>query len=106
MHSFLQKHAAVVSGILSGFDRLVFRGTLRRLAFAEGLALYLGVRHILLKDAGAHFEAVSGQVKAALTAHAEAAGRPLLYLPSARESKEAIALRIAGREKIEDVQEA
>jgi hypothetical protein len=27
-----------ILGVLSGFDRLVFRGTLRRIAYVEGLA--------------------------------------------------------------------
>ena len=31
MNAFVQKHSAVVTGVLSGFDRLVFRGTLRGL---------------------------------------------------------------------------
>jgi hypothetical protein len=78
MNAFLQKHAAVVIGILAGFDRLVFRGTLRNLAFAEGMMRYLKVRGSLLKDAGGHFEAVSRQVKAAITARAEEQGRPLI----------------------------
>jgi hypothetical protein len=39
---------------------------------------YLKVRGSLLKDAGGHFEAVSRQVKAAITARAEEKGRPLI----------------------------
>ena len=100
MNEFLHKHAAIVIGILAGFDCLVFRGTLRNLAFAEGMMRYLSLRRILLKDAFAHFEALSGQVKAAITARAEEAGRPLIYLPSAATSKEATALKIATRDGI------
>ena len=37
MKSFIQKHAADVIGVLSGFDRLVFRGTLRTLSYVEGM---------------------------------------------------------------------
>ena len=100
MNAFLHKHAVVVIGILAGFDRLVFRGTLRKLAFAEGMLRYLSLRRIRLKDAFAHFESVSGQVKAAITARAEEAGRLLSYLPSAARSKEAEARQIAQRDGI------
>lgn len=41
MKSFIQKYEKDVMGSLSGFDRLVFRGTLRRLSFREGMASYL-----------------------------------------------------------------
>lgn len=102
MNEFVQRHAAVVIGILAGFDRLVFRGTLRNLAFAEGMRLYLSVRHILMKDAGEHFKSVSAQVQAALVARAEAAGRKPLYLPSPKTSKEETARHIAAREGIRE----
>ena len=100
MQSFLQRHAASVIGILSGFDRLVFRGTLRNMAFAEGLMRYLNLNHILLKDAGAHFEEVSGRVKAASVRLAEEQQRPVQYLPSAQTRKEQVAREIARRDGV------
>ena len=50
MENFLNKHAADVIGVLSGFDRLVFRGTLRLLARHLGLMRYLRAKQVLLKD--------------------------------------------------------
>ena len=50
MHSFLAKFAAVVRGVLSGFDRLFFRGTLRNLAHPHGLQGYLWFHRIPFKD--------------------------------------------------------
>jgi hypothetical protein len=41
MHEFIAKHQEQVVGVLSGFDRVVFRGTLRPIAYAEGLKRYL-----------------------------------------------------------------
>jgi hypothetical protein len=102
MRSFLQKHAASVIGILSGFDRLVFRGTMRNMAFAEGLMRYLSLNHILLKDAGAHFEEVSGRVKAASVRLAEEQRRPVQYLPSAQTRKELVAREIAQRDGVSE----
>ena len=37
MHTFLSKFASVVSGVLCGFDRLFFSGSLRRLSYPGGL---------------------------------------------------------------------
>ncbi|MBF0141353.1 MAG: hypothetical protein HQL74_13875 [Magnetococcales bacterium] len=50
MEAFLSKHASDVTGTLSGFDRLVFRGTLRGLAYASGMNSYLHAAGVLLKD--------------------------------------------------------
>jgi hypothetical protein len=37
MNSFVQRHAGSVIGTLSGFDRILFRGTLTRLCNGGGL---------------------------------------------------------------------
>ena len=34
MHSFIQHHAERIKGVLSGLDRIRFRGTLRAIAHA------------------------------------------------------------------------
>lgn len=95
MSRFTTKYADCLAGVLSGFDRLVFRGTLRRLSYVEGLRSYLRERRVLLKDFGAHAEATTARVKAAVLATAEAAAVPHEYLRSADTSKEETARRIA-----------
>ena len=65
MDSFVHKYAGLVAGVLSGFDRLVFRGTLRTLAFTKGMMGYLWAAGVLLKDFRHHAEQVTGQLKAA-----------------------------------------
>src|SRR6266851_3817667 len=95
MHRFTTKYADRLVGTLSGFDRLVFRGTLRRLAFVEGLQVYLAAHKVLLNEFGAHAQAVSEQVKAACLAPASAANVPVRYLASAATSKEEVARKIA-----------
>lgn len=102
MNEFIRKHAAVVIGILAGFDRLLFRGTLRNLCFAEGMSLYLNVNKVLLKDAGRHFDAVSERIKMASARKAEEQKRPVIYLQSSGVSKEAEALKIAARDGIRE----
>jgi hypothetical protein len=38
MLRFVQRHVEKVTGVLHGFDRLRFRGTLRNLMFIEGMS--------------------------------------------------------------------
>jgi hypothetical protein len=100
MLDFVQRHASSVIGLLSGFDRLLFRGTLRRLACVAGLGSFLSYMGILLKDFGDHFEALTKQVKQSSEAVAEQSGRPLKYLPDPSVRKEDVAKEIAERDGI------
>jgi hypothetical protein len=63
MHQFIAEHQEQIVGVLSGFDRVVFRGTLRPIAYAEGMRRYLRATHVLLKDFGRHVEEVSNRLK-------------------------------------------
>ena len=101
MHEFISKHGDKITGTLSGFDRLVFRGTLRPIAHDEGMKRYLfWANQILLKDFGSHVERVSRRLKVASLAEAEPLGRPVKYLSSSPVSKEEIARSIAAKEGI------
>ena len=100
MHEFIAKHQDHITGVLSGFDRLVFRGTLRALSWVEGMNQYLRANQVLLKDFGSHVDSVSRQLKQASEAKATRTGRPIRYLPSAASSKEEIARSIAAEDGI------
>src|SRR5712691_6742300 len=100
MQQFIAKHQDQVSGALSGFDRLVFRGTLRSIAHAAGMNQYLCSNDILLKNFGSHVEQVSQRLKTASLAEAMATARPVRYLASAALSKEKIARGIAAEDGI------
>jgi hypothetical protein len=50
VQEFLSKHADAVIGTPSGFDRPMFRGTLRLRAHSAGVIRYLWVAGVLLKD--------------------------------------------------------
>src|SRR5439155_3328645 len=99
---FIANHQDQISGVLSGFDRLVFRGTLRSIAYAAGMNQYLCSNEILLKNFGSHVEHVSQRLKAASLAQAVATGRPVRYLASSALSKEDIARGIAAKDGITD----
>jgi len=101
VNSFVQRHESKVIGMLSGFDRLLFRGTLRRLATADGLLGCLWALQVLLKDFGDWSAGLTGRVRDASERVMREAGRPIVYVsdPSAR--KEDLARAIARRDGID-----
>jgi len=101
MNEFLQRHASSVIGALSGFDRLLFRGTLRRIANSAGLSSFLSYTGVLLKAFGDYSMGLTEQVKEASQRVAETAGRPVRYLPDASVRKEDVAREIARRDGID-----
>jgi len=88
-------------GTLCGFDRLVIRGTLRRLAQSSGMKAYLWATQVLLKDFGEHAQELSRRVREASEALAKQSGRPIRYLDSSAANKEAIAREIVAADRIE-----
>jgi len=102
MERFLTRHQDRIVGILSGFDRLLFRGTLRSISFVKGMDGFLGRHHIWYKHFGAFAEQVSNRIKAHAEVLAAQAGRPFLYLASAKQVKEAVARDILVRDRITD----
>jgi len=101
MHTFVQKHRQSIIGILSGFDRLVFRGFLRSLNYPGGMHAYLSLTDVSFNDFARHVELVTREVKEAATAPAEKYKRPLIYLPSSEGSKEDLAKGIMRKDGIE-----
>jgi hypothetical protein len=102
MNALVPKNADHVIGVLSGWDRLVFRGTLRMLAFAGGMAAYLSRIGMLLKDFGDHAQAMTDQLIQASLQRAEAAERPVQYLQSSRIRKDDYARQIAREDGVTD----
>jgi hypothetical protein len=100
MLPFLTKFAAVVRGVLSGFDRLFFCGTLRNLAHCRGLQHYLWAHRIPYKDFAAHSLEVTARLEEASLRQARHLGREIRYLNSAQHRKEDIAREIAARDRI------
>ncbi len=102
MHEFIAKHNDKITATLSGFDRLVFRGTLRSINHSEGMMQYLWANAVLLKDFASHVESVSERLKESSLAEATAQGRPMKYLSSSHVSKEEVARDIANRDSIRE----
>jgi hypothetical protein len=100
MERFVTRHRDRIAGILSGFDRMIFRGTLRSLSYPEGLEAFLATRRVLLKEFGRFAQTVSNRVKQHAEALARMQGRPFEYLASAATSKEETARAVMARDGI------
>lgn len=102
MNALVPRNAEHVTGELSGWDRVVLRGTLRMLCFADGMMGYLSRIGVLLKDFGDHAQAMTGRLIEASLAAAEEAGRPVEYLESPKTRKDEYARDIALNDGIQD----
>src|ERR1035441_8714806 len=65
MQQFIAKFEKDIQGVMSGFDRVLFRGSLRRLNHSKGMKWYLAQNNILCKQYEDHVKAVSQKVKKA-----------------------------------------
>jgi hypothetical protein len=100
MPSFLDRFRSSITGVLSGFDRLVFRGHLRSLTYPRGMFSFLCDRHVLLKDFLPWAKERTDQVKADFAAEATAVGQEVEYLRSPSAKKEDLARRRQDERKI------
>jgi hypothetical protein len=100
MERFLTRHQSRIIGVLSGFDRLVFRGILPSIIHPKGMAMYLSSQRVLLKNFGFFAQKISSQIKDHAKECAQRLGRPFLYLASSNISKEDFARHIMKRDNI------
>lgn len=100
MERFLTRHSNRIAGTVSGFDRLLFRGTLRSISFVDGMDRFLSSQRILYKDFAAFAARLTARVRAHAEGVAQQTGRPLEYLRSSAISKDARAREILRRDAI------
>lgn len=100
MERFIERHRDRVVGVLSGFDRILFRGSLRSICYLKGLEIFLSSHRVLNKDFGKFVENLSGRIKRHAEEIARQRGRPFRYLASSSESKEDVARAVMQRDGI------
>jgi hypothetical protein len=100
MKRFLERHRDRITGTLSGFDRMLFRGSLRSITYVKGLEIFLYSQRVLMKDFSSYVIRLSERLVEHAKQLASAAGRPYVYLPSSKASKEELALQVAERDGI------
>jgi hypothetical protein len=99
---FVSRFKAQITGVLSGFDRLVFRGTLIPLVRERGMHVLLaraGVRLLEFKD---YARKTSERVRDAALAEVREADRPVRYLERSWTSKEDLARQLAAEHPVDE----
>src|SRR3974390_1086791 len=99
-HPFIQRHQADVIGVLHGWDRLRFQGTLRSLYYPSVMEYYLQRAGVLWKDFKTFAVGLTNRILEAGEAVARKHHRPMIYLPSSRTNKEKIALEVQAQQRI------
>ena len=102
MKRFIQRFADKITGVLSGFDRLVFRGGLRPLTYTGGMKRLLWKRQVWIGDFGDYAQGVTEKLKEATAEWVDQQQRPLIYLSSSKSSKETLAREIAQKDGIRE----
>lgn len=101
MKQFIARHGSVITSVLSGFDRLVFRGTLLRLMRRGGMFYFLESAGIRLLDYGDYVLKTSERIRQAALDEARKRDRPHVYLLTGSTDKEGIAKKILAERPIE-----
>jgi hypothetical protein len=102
MERFLKQYQSQITGVLSGPDRVLFRGVLRSISYVKGLEIFLSSIRVLNRDFMAYAERVSKSICEHAQRFAERYGRPYEYVASSRASKEDIARKISVRDQIQE----
>jgi hypothetical protein len=102
MERFLKQYQSQITGVLSGPDRVLFRGVLRSICYVRGLEIFLASIRVLNRDFMSYAERVSKSICEYAQEFAEKYGRPYEYVASSRASKEEIARKIALRDQIRE----
>ena len=95
MRSFLLRFGTLINFVLSGFDRLRFRGESRLLNNARGVDSYLFQRRVRDVDFPEHTEKLTKLLRCQTEKLARQEGVPLQPINSANIDKEALALELA-----------
>ncbi len=102
MKEFIKKHERNIIGVLSGWDRIRFRGTFRTLAVTQLMMSWLWDRQVMLKHFMPFALQLTASVKASVEQVAVAGGRTVKYLASSALSKEDLVHELIRREGIHE----
>src|SRR5207244_11516744 len=97
---FLTRHQDRIAGTITGFDRMLFRGTLRSISHCQGMEIFLSSQRVLFKDFANFAQRLSHEISEHGKAFAAKLGRPYEYLNSPSLAKEQLAREIMERDQI------
>jgi hypothetical protein len=95
MKDFLFKFSDKIYGVLSGFDRMIFRGSLRHLMYESGMRAHLYHRGVFLKEFKDYARSVSDNLMEKSKKYTIQKDRPFFSLNTVHIAKEAKAREVA-----------
>ena len=102
MEKFLERYSSKITGVLSTFDRMNFKGHILTFFQRSSRHYYLFQEKVLFKNFGTYAKRVSEVIKDTANNLAIKEGRPRVYLNSSRDPKEGIARKIMKEDKIQE----
>jgi hypothetical protein len=99
---FIARFGERVTAVLSGFDRLVFRGTLLPLVWKFGMFHFLERAGVRLWDYKPYVVSASERLKTAALEDVRRLGRPDVYLASSRSSKEDLTRKLLAEHPVKE----
>ena len=112
MQQFIEKYRDQITGVLNGFDRLIFRAAPRRLNFgyfdrnlkafvAQGMEEYCWQNKLLFKNYAEHVKTVSERLKKESLQPFRQQDLPVIFLQSPSVDKDALARTVAENRNIQ-----
>ena len=102
MQQFIARFEDQIQGTLSGFDRVVFRGTLRRLTHPQGMKMYLIQNGLLCKQYQDHVKQISQELKEASLEPFRREQLPIQHVYDGKSDKDEIARAVAAQRGIKE----
>jgi hypothetical protein len=99
---FIAQYGKKVIGVLEGFDRVRVHGTLRHLYSESVMNQYLLTKGVPFKDFKSHVLDVTCRIRSRAAEFGKRLGRPVIYLHSGAQDKEALAREIMARDQIRE----
>ncbi len=100
MERFLKRHEGHLKGIISGFDRILFRGTLRTISHSKGIEQWLWSEGVPLTQFGPFAQKVSNRLKGHAKAIADKQGRPFQHIFSPKADKDKLVRQIIAKDQV------
>ncbi|HQU32648.1 MAG TPA: hypothetical protein PLA96_14270 [Candidatus Brocadia sapporoensis] len=102
MEKFLERYDNKITGVLSTFDRMIFKGHILPFFQKSKRHYYLFQQKVLFKDFGTYAKKVSEVIKDNARELSAKESRPLIHLDSSRIRKEDTARKIQEEDKVKE----
>lgn len=102
MEKFLERYDSKITGVISTFDRMIFKGHILAFFQKGQRHWYLFKEKVLFKDFKKYAQKTSERIKEHMEEIARKETRPVIYMESSRVSKEDIARKIQEEDAVKE----